>query len=256
MEVLFEKKGNIAWVTLNRENVLNVLNSNVINCLSRIFCDIETDGTVRAVVITGAGTKAFAAGADLKELRNAKDQRMLMVKRGQEVFSMIRHSGKPVIAAVNGYALGGGLELALSCDIRFASQNAKFALPEVKLGLIPGYGGTQLLSVILGAARAKHMMFTGDMISADEALKIGLIEKVCSRETLLPEVGYLAEKIAANGPLAVNAVKKAISGGAGFYLDRGLDHEFVQYAAIAFSNDAETGMDAFLNKTPPKFEGK
>ncbi|MBW1799379.1 MAG: enoyl-CoA hydratase/isomerase family protein, partial [Deltaproteobacteria bacterium] len=225
MDVIFEKEGPIATITINREKALNALNGSVMETLAEIFRDLEEDGEVMVVIMTGAGEKAFVAGADVKEIKDAGQERPALIKRGQEVLTMIRNSSKVVIAAVNGYALGGGCELAMSCDIRFASENARFALPEAKLGLMPGYGGTQMLSRIVGTSRAKYIMFSGDMLSANEAFQFGLAEKVCSKETLMEEVKAFAHKVTKNGPMAVRGIKMAIDGGIERTLNNALDFE-------------------------------
>jgi enoyl-CoA hydratase len=208
------------------------------------------------VIMTGAGEKAFVAGADVKEIKEAGQDRHALIKRGQEILTMIRNSSKVVIAAVNGYALGGGCELALSCDIRFASENARFALPEAKLGLMPGYGGTQLLTRTVGTSRAKYMMFSGAMLSADEAFQFGLVEKVCAKETLMEEVKTFAQRVTNNGPMAVRGIKVAIDGGIERSLKDALDFEFEEYTRVAYSDDAEEGMTAFMEKRSPSFKGK
>ena len=168
-KVILRKEGNIAFMTINREKAYNALNSAIMERLGEIFSDVAEDQGIMAVVITGAGQKAFVAGADVKEIRDAGDQRTELIAKGQEVFARIRNSSKAVVAAVNGFALGGGCELAMSCDIRFASENAKFGLPETRLGLMPGYGGTQLLQRLVGVGMAKYLIFSGEMISAHEA---------------------------------------------------------------------------------------
>jgi len=256
MDVIIEKKGPIATITINREKAYNALNRSVMETLAQTFRELEEDQGVMVVIMTGAGEKVFVAGADVKEIMEAGQERPALIKKGQEVLTMIRNSSKVVIAAVNGYALGGGCELALSCDIRFASENARFALPEAKLGLMPGYGGTQLLSRFVGTSRAKYMMFSGDMLSTDEAFQFGLVEKVCAGEKLMEEVNAFAQKIIKNGPLAVKGIKKAVDGGIERSLDEALDIEFEEYIKVALSSDAEEGMSAFMEKKSPIFQGK
>lgn len=256
MEVILSKQGPVAYVTINREKAYNALNSAVIESVEQIFSDLERDESVMVVVITGAGQKAFIAGADIKEIKEAGDTRTELVKKGQEIFSKIRNSTKVVIAAVNGYALGGGCELALCCDIRIASKNARFGLTEVKLGLMPGYGGTQLLPRFVGTGAAKYLIFSGEMITAEEAYRLGLVEKVCTSETLMEEVDELARKISSNGHFAVRACKRAINFGTQLSIDDALKLELEIYDEVAQSADAEEGIAAFLEKRSPTFMGE
>jgi len=256
MDVILSKQGPVAYVTINREKAYNALNSAVIESVEQIFSDLERDESVMVVVITGAGQKAFIAGADIKEIREAGVTRTELVKKGQEIFSKIRNSSKVVIAAVNGYALGGGCELALCCDIRIASKNARFGLTEVKLGLMPGYGGTQLLPRFIGTGAAKYLIFSGEMITAEEAYRIGLVERVCSSEALMEEVDELASKISSNGHFAVRACKRAINFGTQLSMDDALKLELEIYDKVARSADAEEGIAAFLEKRSPTFMGE
>jgi enoyl-CoA hydratase len=256
MDVILSKRGPVAYVTINREKAYNALNSAVIESVEEIFLDLERDESLMVVVITGAGQKAFIAGADIKEIREAGVTRTELVKKGQEIFSKIRNSSKVVIAAVNGYALGGGCELALCCDIRIASKNARFGLTEVKLGLMPGYGGTQLLPRFIGTGAAKYLIFSGEMITAEEAYRIGLVERVCSSEALMEEVDELASKISSNGHFAVRACKRAINFGTQLSIDDALKLELEIYDKVARSADAEEGIAAFLEKRSPTFMGE
>lgn len=253
--VLFVEDGAVAYLTLNREAVLNALNSEMMSRIEEIFNSLETDENIGVVVITGAGSRSFAAGADIKELKEEK-RRTAFIARGQQILSGIRASDKVVIAAVNGYAVGGGCELALACDIRIASENAKFGLPEAVLGLIPGYGGTQLLPRLIGPGRAKYMMFSGAMLSAAEAYAWGLVEKVCTADTLMEEAGKLARRICAMGPLAIRGCKRAVGGGMERSLEEALRFELEISDELANSEDAEEGMAAFLEKRKPAFRGK
>jgi enoyl-CoA hydratase len=256
VDVIFHKEGAVAYLSINREQAYNALNSSVMARLEEIFRGLEEDGEVMVVVIRGVGEKAFVAGADLKEIKDAGKGRPELIRKGQGIFAKIRNSSKVVIAAVNGFSLGGGLELALACDIRIASENAKFALPEAKLGLMPGYGGTQLLPRLVGVGMAKYLILSGKMITAGEALQLGLVEKVYSSERLMEEVAALAEQIAANGPLSVRACKRAIDGGMQLPLQNALELELEEYAKVALSSDAEEGMAAFLEKRPADFKGR
>lgn len=255
-ETLFSKQGPIASITINREKALNALNSDVMTRLEQIFSELEQDDQAVVVVITGAGNKAFVAGADLNEIKEAGDRRAELIRKGQKVFLKIRNSSKVVIAAVNGFALGGGCELALSCDIRIASENARFGFPEVKLGLMPGYGGTQLLSRLAGVGRAKYAIFSGELMTAAQAYEFGLVEKVVSIDSLEEEVKGLAKKISANGPFALKACKRAIHRGMELPLDEALNLELEEYGEVARSKDAEEGIAAFLEKRKPAFHGK
>ena len=255
MDVVIERENAIATITINREKAYNALNEGVMDGLSQVFMDLEKDRGVMVVIITGAGEKAFVAGADLKEIQETGRGRPALIKKGQDVLTLIRNSTKVVIGAVNGFALGGGCELAASCDIRFASENAKFALPEAKLGLMPGYGGTQILSRLVGTGRAKYMMFSGDMLSADEAFQFGLVERVCAHEKLMEEVKAFAKRITKNGPLAVKGIKRAVDGGLERPLDEALRLELAEYTKVALSEDAEEGMSAFMEKKTPTFKG-
>ena len=255
-EVLFRKEGGIAYVTIKREEALNALKWSIMQRLDELFTELERDDNVVVVVITGAGQKSFVAGADVKEIQDAGEGRTALITKGQQIFSKIRTSGKIVLAAINGYALGGGLELAVACDMRIASEKARFGLPEAKLGLMPGYGGTQMLPRLAGIGMAKWLMFTGDMLTAAEAERCGLVQKVCSPETLTEEVSGIAKKIAANGPFALKAIKRAINRGIEIDLDAALDVELEEYDKVAHSEDATAGMEAFFSKKTPTFTGR
>ena len=256
MEVLLEKKDGIAVATINREKAHNALNAAVLKRLEEIFIELESDDSVRVVIITGAGPKAFVAGADVKEIKEAGQGRPALIKKGQEVFTRIRNSTRVVIAAVNGFALGGGCELAMTCDVRFAAENARFALPEAKLGLMPGYGGTQLLPRLVGIGRAKYMLFSGEMISAQDAYQFGLVDRVCRSEKLTEEVQEFAEKVLANGPISIRAIKRTVENGVQLALEDALDLEFREYTTVSLSGDAEEGMKALLEKSAPCFKGR
>jgi enoyl-CoA hydratase len=255
-QIILEKKGPVACITINRPEAMNALNAGILARLGEIFDVLEEDNEVVSVVITGAGQKAFAAGADVREIKDAGPGRTAFITRGQETLCKIRNSSKVVIAAINGYALGGGCELALMCDLRVASENAKFSLPEAGLGVMAGYGATQLLPRLIGAGKAKYMMFTGIMLNAAEAYEIGLVEKIFPSEDLMKETLAIAEMIASKGPLAIRGTKKAIDGGLDLPLDDGLKFELKIYDHVANSEDAEGGLTSFLDKRKPEFRGK
>lgn len=255
-EVIMRKEGKVAYLIINREKALNALNLKVMTRLDQIFSELEVDEETFVIIITGAGSRAFVAGADIHEIKEAGDKRTEVIRKGQEIFFKIRNSSKVVIAAVNGHALGGGCELAMACDLRIASENAKLGFPETTLGLMPGYGGTQFLPRLIGMGRAKYMIFTGETLTATEAHQFGIVQKVCSPEGLTDEVNRLAKKIASNGPLAVSACKKAIHKGAEFPLKEALRIEMEEYDRVARSQDAEEGITSFLEKKIPTFTGR
>ena len=255
-EILFRKEGGVAYVTIQREEALNALKWSIMQRLDEIFTELERDDEVVVVVITGAGQKSFVAGADVKEIQDAGEGRTALIAKGQQIFSKIRESSKVVIAGINGYALGGGLELAVACDMRVASEKARFGLPEAKLGLMPGYGGTQMVPRLAGIGMAKWLMFTGEMLTAAQAEQCGLVQKVCKHESLSAEVDAIAKKIAANGPFALRAIKRAINGGTGLEIDAAMKVEMEEYDKVAHSEDAMAGMEAFFAKKSPAFKGR
>jgi enoyl-CoA hydratase len=255
-EVILMRKGKVVYLLINREKALNALNLNVMTRLDQLFSELENDEEVLVIIITGMGSKAFVAGADIKEIKEAGDKRTEVIRKGQGIFFKIRNSRKVVIAAVNGYALGGGCELAMACDIRIASENAKLGFPETTLGLMPGYGGTQFLPRLIGIGGAKYMILTGESLTATEAYRFGLVEKVCSHENLMDEVNRLAKKIASNGPFAVRACKRAIHKGMELPLEQALRVEMEEYDRVARSEDAEEGLASFMEKKPPIFTGR
>ncbi len=255
--IKFEIDAPVAIVTINRPEVLNALNADTITELEHCFDALAEAKQVKCVILTGAGEKSFVAGADINELNTdtviTGKNRCL---RGQMVFSKIENLPKPVIAAINGFALGGGCELSLACDIRLASENAKMGQPEVNLGIIPGYGGTQRLARVVGPGMAKKMIFSGDFVRADEALRIGLVEAVYPLEELLNEAKKLAQKICTKGPLAVTYAKQAINLGLDTDLKSGLAFEAEAFGGICGTDDKNEGTGAFLEKREAKFEGK
>jgi enoyl-CoA hydratase len=254
--LIYEKKENIGLLTLNRPEKMNAISQELTAELSLLLDEIENDDELRVIVITGAGDKAFMAGADINELvdRDARLGRRVSRER-QEIFLRIENLHVPVIAAVNGYALGGGLELALACSIRICSEKAQFGAPEVKLGIIPGDGGTQRLPRLIGQGRAMEMIITGDFIDAQEAYRIGLVNKVFPPEKLKEEAMELAKKIASRPPLAVRYAKEAVNRSqedsvSGFALESYL------HALSCTTEDKKEGVSAFLEKRKGKFKGK
>lgn len=256
MGVMFRQDGAVGYVTVDRPEALNALNRGVLADLEGIFRDLDRSPEVRVVVVTGAGEKAFIAGADVREIQEAGEARHELIDDGKRILRSIGNSSKVVIAAVNGYALGGGCELALFCDLRIAAEHAKFGFPEAKLGVMPGYGGTQLLPRLIGPARAKHLLFTGEIVGAEEAYRLGLVDKVCPSGTLTDETEKLARTIAANGPVSLRCIKAAVDEGWALPLADALAVESREYRKVARSQDAETGLAAFLERRPPEFQGK
>jgi enoyl-CoA hydratase len=252
-----ESDGIIARVTLDRPAKLNALNLATLAELQRAFAELRSLPELRVVILTGAGEKAFAAGADVSELAALDAVRAREVSQaGNEVFLEIERFPHPVIAAINGFALGGGLELAMACTIRIASDNAKLGQPEVKLGLTPGYGGTQRLARLIGQGRALEMILSGDPISAQEAHRLGLVNRVVAPAELAATVTELATKIAANAPLAVTYCLEAVRRGAEMGLEEGLALEATLFALSCATEDMKEGTGAFLAKRPAVFKGR
>ncbi len=247
----------IVVATINRPDKLNALNDAVISDLAALAAWAETDASVRALVLTGSGAKAFVAGADIAEIAqtDAASGERLSAK-GHAAFRALESLGKPVIAAINGFALGGGCELAMACHIRYASPNAKFGQPEVKLGLIPGYGGTVRLPRLVGRGRAIELLLSGAMIDAAEAHRIGLVNKVVPLETLLAEATALARTILQMGPSAVRAVLQTVDAALDLPLDAALAHEAAQFGVACGSDEKREGTTAFLEKRPAQFRGQ
>jgi enoyl-CoA hydratase len=245
----------IATVTVNRPDKLNALNNRVIAELGEMIDSLRADRDVGGIIVTGAG-RAFVAGADISELEQvAGDSAEALAKRGQSVFSRFETSPKPTVAAVNGFALGGGCELAMACHVRIASENAKFGQPEVKLGLIPGYGGTQRLPRLVGKGRALQLLLTGEMIDAQEALRIGLVNRVVAGEELLSTATTMMRAMLANAPLALAACVDAVNNGADFSLDAALALEASSFGELGSTEDKREGTRAFLEKRAAKFTG-
>lgn len=254
--LLYTKDSGIAIVTINRPDVLNALNSKVYAELSKLFTNIYEDTTVKVVIINGSGEKSFVAGTDVAEMQpmsNITIREMVVLVR--ETMDKIEKLPKPVIAAINGFALGGGLELAMACDLRIASENAKLGQPELNLGVIPGAGGTQRLTRLVGIAKAKELVYTGDIIDAHTAHSIGLINKVVPANDLMAEVKSLASKIAGKSEIALSLAKTAINGGSNIDLSSGLDLEMQCFSLCFATEDQKEGMRAFLEKRKPKFRG-
>ena len=254
--ILLEKKNSIAYVTINRPKVLNALNSATMEGLRAAFADIRNDAGVRVALLTGAGEKAFIAGADIGEL--AKQDPVAgkeYTHRGQSVLDLIENLGKPVIACINGFALGGGCEIAMACTMRLASENAKLGQPEVKLGIIPGYGGTQRLPRLVGKGPAMQMILAGEMITAQEAHRIGLVNEVTAPAELIPRAEAIAQKIIANAPLAVQYAMEAVNKGLEMGLAEGLYLEATLFGLSCATEDKKEGTSAFLEKRPAQFKG-
>lgn len=255
--LLYEKKDGIAYVTFNRPKVLNALNRKTVEELQQVLLDARDDNAVRVLILTGAGEKAFVAGADINELAqqtpvNGKEFSLF----GQGVFHLLETMGKPSICAINGFALGGGCELALCCSIRLASKNAKLGQPEVKLGILPGYGGSQRLARLCGKGAAQELCLTGEMIAAEEAQRLGLVNHVYEPVELLGAAEAMAKKIIANAPLAVKYCMEAIERGVEMPLAEGLFLEATLFGLCCATEDMREGTKAFLEKRGAKFQGK
>jgi len=249
-------ENRLARVTMNRPKVLNALNEATIKELHIAFCALKDDPAVGAVIVTGAGEKAFVAGADINELAVMTPlQGEASSRLGQAAFNVIENLGKPVIAAVNGFALGGGCELALACHMRFASDNAKLGLPEVGLGIMPGYGGTQRLTRLVGLGRAIELITTARMIDAAEAFRIGLVNAVVPPAELIPHCEKVAREILGRGPLAVRYAMEAAIHGAEAGIERGLELESAYFGLLSATGDMREGLTAFLEKRKPAFTG-
>jgi enoyl-CoA hydratase/carnithine racemase len=255
--ILYEEKGAIAYVTVNRPKVLNALNMATMEELRRAFHGIKGNPALRAILLTGAGDKAFIAGADIGELaKNDAVAAKEYTHRGQSVLNLIENCGKPVIACINGFALGGGCEIALACTMRLASENAKLGQPEVKLGIIPGYGGSQRLPRLVGKGLGMQLLLSGEMIGAQEAYRIGLVNEVTSSAELIARAESIAQKIIANAPLAVQWAMEAVNRGMEMTLAEGLYLEAVLFGLCCATEDKKEGTTAFLEKRAPQFKGK
>jgi enoyl-CoA hydratase/carnithine racemase len=255
--ILLSKKNSIAYVTVNRPKVLNALNMATMEELRSAFTDIKDDREIRVAILTGSGEKAFIAGADIAELvKHDAVSGKEYTHKGQSVLDLIENLGKPVIACINGFALGGGCELALACTMRLASENAKLGQPEVKLGIIPGYGGSQRLPRLVGKGIAMQLVLAGEMISAQEAHRIGLVNEVTAPADLIPRAEAIAQKIIANAPLAVQYAMEAVNKGTEMTQTEGLYLEATLFGMCCATEDKREGTAAFLEKRAAQFKGK
>jgi len=255
--LLIDRDGAVALVTFNRPSVRNAINAPTLDALRRAMLDLQRDESVRAVILTGSGDKAFVAGADINELAMQTPaigrERALT---GQHILDLIENMGKPVIAAINGYALGGGCELAMACTLRVAADTAKIGLPEITLGLLPGYGGTQRLARLVGKGRALELILTGAPIGADEALRIGLVNRVVPAAELMTVARALAGRLAMNAPIATAYIISAINKGLEMPFGEACAYEAALFAVLASTEDMREGTQAFLEKRKPAFKGR
>ena len=255
--LLIDRDGAVALVTVNRPKVLNALNMQTLDELRRAVLDLKRDDAIRAVVLTGAGEKSFVAGADINELATqtpttGREHAM----SGQHIFDLIEHMGKPVIAAINGFALGGGCELAMACTIRLAADTARLGQPEINLGIIPGYGGTQRLARIVGRGRALEILLTGDMLTAQEAHRLGLVNRVFPAADLMTEAKKLAATLAAKAPIAVRYILEAVHRGLDMPFAEAQTFEATLFGLVASTDDMREGTKAFLEKRKADFKGR
>ena len=254
--ILKERDGEILIASIDRPKKLNAVNRSVIGELGEVLDEVRGNDEIKGLIITGVGDKAFAAGADISEFQEyPKEEAKLMAKRGHEVFKRIATSPKPVIAAIHGFCLGGGCELAMAAHIRVSARNAKFGLPEVSLGLLPGYGGTQRLPQLVGKAKALELILTGEMIDAEEAKQLGLVNQLTNYESLMPDSLALMRKISTKAPLAVAEIIKSINTHYNFAQD-GFDQEIESFSDAFETEDFKEGVTAFLEKREPEFTGK
>ncbi len=255
--LLCQRDGGIAVLTVNRPDKLNALDGATVDALDRFFRDSSDDEATRAVIVTGAGDRSFIAGADIEEVSGftALEGRA-WGHRGQAMLRRIEASEKPVIAAINGYALGGGLELAMACHLRVASTRAKLGQPELRLGIVPGFGGTQRLPRLVGKGRALEMLLTGDPVGAEEARLMGLVNQVAEPDQLMDQARALTQRILRNGPLAIAMTLQAVNRGLEMPLGEALDWEVAQYALSCATEDVREGTRAFLEKRKPDFRGR
>jgi enoyl-CoA hydratase len=255
--LLIERDGGVALVTVNRPKVLNALNMQTLDELRRAILDLKRDDSIRVVILTGAGEKSFVAGADINELAtqtptSGRDHAMT----GQHILDLIEHMGKPVIAAINGFALGGGCELAMACTIRVAADTARLGQPEINLGIIPGYAGTQRLARLVGRGRALEILLTGDMLSAQEAHRLGLVNRVVPAAELMAEAKKLAATLAAKAPIAMRYILDAVHRGLDMPFAEAQTFEATLFGLVASTDDMREGTKAFLEKRKADFKGR
>ena len=255
--LLCEVRNQVATITLNRPKVLNALNTQVFDELETVFIALAADNAIRVILLTGVGEKAFAAGADINEIA-AADVLMGLAKarRGQAIFRLIETCGKPVIALINGFALGGGCELAMACTMRLASDKARLGQPEVKLGLIPGYGGTQRLPRLIGESASLRLLLTGEIIDASEAFRIGLVDEVMPAERLMERGAALADSLSTMAPLAVAGCLEAVERGRGLEIEAAMEIEAKIFGRLCATEDKSEGTKAFLEKRSPVWSGR
>ncbi len=255
--LLLERDGPVAVITINRPQVLNALNTSTLDELRRAILELKHDAAVRVVIITGAGDKSFVAGADINELAvQSPAQGKEHARRGQHVFDLIENMGKPVVAAINGYALGGGCELAMACTLRIAADTARLGQPEINLGILPGYGGTQRLSRLVGKGVALDLILTGRHVTAGEALQAGLVNRVVPGAELLTSVKALAGELAAKAPVAMQYILEAVNKGLEVPFDQGQFLEATLFGLVASTDDMREGTKAFLEKRKAEFKGR
>ena len=255
--IILEKEEHLAIITINRPKALNALNSETLKDLDVVLEDLENDSNIYCVILTGSGEKAFVAGADIAEMKDlSEEEGKEFGLLGNKIFRRLEKLDKPVIAAISGFALGGGCELAMACDIRIASEKARFAQPEAGLGITPGFGGTQRLSRLVGEGKAKELIYTCSMIKADEALRIGLVNKVVELENLMDEAKKMADSIIANAPIAVKLCKDAINKGMQVDIDSAIEIEAIDFGKCFSTEDQKEGMNAFIEKRAKNFSNK
>jgi enoyl-CoA hydratase len=255
--LLIERDGGVALVTFNRPSVLNAINAPTLDALRRVILELQRDETVRVVILTGSGDKAFVAGADINEITaQTPTTGREHALTGQHVLSLIENMGKPVIAAINGYALGGGCELAMACTLRVIADTAKIGLPEITLGILPGYGGTQRLARLVGKGKAMELILTGSPIGADEAMRIGLVNRVVPAAELMAVVRSLAGELAKNAPIAMRYIISAINEGLEMPFGEACVYEATLFGIVASTEDMREGTRAFLEKRRPSFKGR
>jgi enoyl-CoA hydratase len=255
--LIVERNGAVATITFNRPKVRNALNAETLDALRRAMLDLKEDDGVRAVIVTGTGDKAFVAGADINELAvQTPTSARAFALAGQHVFDIVEHLGKPVIAAINGYALGGGCELAMACTLRLAADTATIGQPEINLGIIPGYAGSQRLARLVGKGKAMELLLTGAPISAGEAHRIGLVNRVVAASELMNEARTLADQLAANAPLATRYIIDVVNRGLEMPFAEAAEYEATLFGLVSASDDMREGTRAFLEKRKPAFKGR